>query len=82
MQPLKLSARMPAFESCIELAALLRAIDGEALVAISEGRNCSGAWMFDSNFILENVSIRFRDLQELFATSIAEMGGTSFLARV
>jgi hypothetical protein len=38
--------------------------------------------MFDSNFILENVSIRFRDLQEIFTTSIAEMGGTSFLARV
>lgn len=57
-------------------------IDVEALVAISEGRNCGGAWMFDSNFILENVSIRFRDLQEIFCTSIAEMGGTSLLVRV
>jgi hypothetical protein len=79
MQRLTLTAKMPTYEACIELADVLRAIDGDATVAISEGRNCGGAWMLRAVFNVVNVKIKFSDLQRMLSETIVAIGGTSLL---
>jgi len=70
---------MPTYEACRELAGVLRVLDEYAYIAISEGRNCSGAWMLRAVFKLNNVQVKFSDFQEMLSETIASAGGTSLL---
>jgi hypothetical protein len=79
MQRLVLTAKMPTYEACRELAGVLRVLDEYAYIAISEGRNCSGAWMLRAVFKLNNVQVKFSDFQEMLSETIASAGGTSLL---
>jgi predicted nucleic acid-binding Zn ribbon protein len=79
MQRLTLTAKMPTYEACIELANVLRVLDGGADIAISEGRNCGGAWMLRAVFSMVNVKIKFSDLQRMLSETILAIGGISLL---
>jgi predicted nucleic acid-binding Zn ribbon protein len=79
MQRLVLTAKMPTYEACKELANVLRVLDEYAYIAISEGRNCGGAWMLRAVFKLINVQVKFSDFQEMLSETIASAGGTSLL---
>jgi hypothetical protein len=79
MQHLSLTAKLPTYEIASEFADVIRAIDGEAMIRINEGINCNAQWMLKSSFTLRNVSIRFKDLEELFAHAIASLGGVALL---
>ena len=79
MQRLVLTAKMPTYESCIELLDTIRLIDIDVIAEIREGTKCNGKWMLKYSFILENVSIRFKDLQEMISFLVADIGGTSVL---
>jgi hypothetical protein len=79
MQRLVLTAKMPTYEACKELASVLRVLDEYAYIAISEGRNCGGAWMLRAVFKLNNVQVKFADFQQMLSETIASAGGTSLL---
>jgi len=79
MQPLTLTAKLPSFEVAAEFSDVIRAIDSSAMIHINEGINCGGQWMLRADFVLRNVSIRFRDLEELFAHAVSSLGGVALL---
>ena len=79
MQRLVLTAKMPTYEACTELADVLRVLDEYAYVAISEGRNCGGAWMLRAVFKLSHIQVKFADLQRMLSETILSAGGISLL---
>lgn len=79
MQHLSLTAKLPTYEIAADFSDVIRAIDDCAMVHISEGIKCGGQWMMRADFVLRNVSIRFRDLEELFAHAITSLGGVALL---
>ena len=79
MQRLVLTAKMPTYEACRELANVLRVLDEYAYIAISEGRNCGGAWMLRAVFKLNNIQVKFADLQRMLSDTVASAGGVSLL---
>ena len=79
MQHLSLAAKLPTYEIAAEFSDVIRAIDDCAMVNISEGINCGAQWMMRADFVLRNVDIRFRDLEELFAHAVTSLGGVALL---
>lgn len=79
MQRLSLTAKLPSYEVAAEFSDVIRAIDSFAMVRIAEGINCDAQWMLRADFVLRNVNIRFRDLEELFAHAVLSLGGVAFL---
>jgi hypothetical protein len=79
MQHLSLTAKLPSYDIAAEFSDVIRAIDSCAMVHISEGINCGGQWMMKADFVLRNINIRFRDLEELFAHAVSSLGGVALL---
>ena len=79
MQHLCLTAKLPTYEIAAEFSDVIRAIDNGATIHISEGINCNAQWMLKADFVLCNVNIRFRDLEELFAHAVSSLGGVALL---
>lgn len=59
----------------LELAKGIRLFDSEAHIAIREGQNVDGDFIFQAQFNLEHGKIRYKDLQKMFRNSVERVGG-------